>query len=50
MEVTELIENWDSSNNRERQWFFAEDAQEKINQDLAAMIDGLMARYMKVLE
>lgn len=51
MEVTELIENWDESHKRERQWFYAEEAQELLrHQDLAPMIDGLMARYMKVLE
>lgn len=51
MEVSHLVEGWDESHKRKRKWFFAEEAQDIIRpRELVPMIDGLMARYMKVLE
>lgn len=53
LEVTDVLEasQWAEAHKRDRHWFHAADAQDVMKvPELVPMIDGLLARYMKVLE
>ncbi len=51
LEVTDVFEDWEEAHKRDRRWFAAAEAQAALRQKaVRPMIDGLLARYMKVLE